>query len=213
MEKSEKEVISGTQTEVYPPLLRSWGEDRVTTSRTCSQSFLPAPCLAHTARLGSSLHPHQDLEHRVTKHRRDSEVRQFRKNHCRTKPPKSRPATQKQTPLNPKATFPRAPQRALGNKPSLFAPRVFLQPPLGSRATELSPRHPPRGWEPVSPTAALGKFPAKLSRRSPLLTLRRERAGGRAASRAPRRAQPWRAGNSSVIISAERLLPWIVYIL
>lgn len=45
-----------------------------------------------------------------------------------------------------------------------------------------------------------------------------EERAGRLPPRAPRSgcvqgAQWWRAGNSSVIISAERLLPWIVYIL
>lgn len=121
-------------------------------------------------------------------------------------------------PPNPKATSP----RALGNKPSLFAPHILLQPPLGSRATELSPRHPPRGWEPASP-AALGKFPGKLSRRaagSPgarlCLPWGEGRQAGclpRSASAGVRGAQRWRAGNSSVIISAERLLLWTVYIL
>lgn len=146
MERSGKEVISGTQTEVYPPLPPSWGNKKESLQTGhAPRVFCQSLAFAHTAYLGSNLQPHQDLWHRVTKHRCDNEVRQFNQKQCRIKPPKSRPAKEKRTP-NPKATFPRAPHRALGNPHSL--PLTSSSSPR-SAPKWLSPRHPPRGWEPV----------------------------------------------------------------
>lgn len=193
---------------------------RVATDRTRCQSFLPASRLCSHNLSGE--HPPAVPRPLASSHKtqmwQHGTPRNANKHQCRIKPPKDHLAGSEKTPPKPEGTLPRAPRGALGKPPSLFAPLALLQPLLSSKATEPTPsswgpgaRFPHRRLEnpqPSSPTAL------SAARRSPY-------PGARAGSPPPRARQSgcvqgaewWGAGNSSVIISAERLLLWIVYIL
>lgn len=174
MERSGKEVISGTQTEVYPPLRPGWGKEQesLQAGRTRSQSFLPASRLCSHNLSGEQ--PPSTPRALASSHKAQTWQRQFNKNRRRLEPPKSRPANKKKNHRSPK-------QHSQEHLPEHLESLTLCpsRPPA-------APARLPSGWahaalpgagSPPGSPAALGKFPAKLSRRTPLLTLGRGQAG------------------------------------
>lgn len=158
MKRRGREVISGTQSEVYPPLPMSWGKE--TESQQTGHAprvFCQPLAFAHTTYLRSILHLYRDLQRRATKHRCDNKLR-----------PKTPTSTSARWNLQRIAWLVRKKHRNPRQhfQEHLAVPLAILtlcpSPPPPAPAqlqSAWAPHRPPRrgvGWEPVSPPA-LGK--------------------------------------------------------
>lgn len=135
---------------------------RVTADRTCSQSLLPTSCrCSHNL---SGEHPPLVLRPFAPSHKtqtwQQGMPQNDKKNQRQTEPPKDRPVSYKKTQLTPRQHF----QKHLTMHLEILTLCPSRPPP--APAQWLSPNHPPRGWEPVSPPA-LGKSPAKFAHHTP----------------------------------------------
>lgn len=162
MERRGRELISGTQTEVYPPLPASWGKEKESLQTGhAPRVFCQPPAFAHTTYLGSILRQYWDLSRLVAKHRRDNKV------HPQTPTNTSAGPNLRKIPQLVTKKTNRTPRQHFQEHLAMHLEILTLCPSCPPAPDQwLSPHHPPRGWEPVSPPA-LGKSPAKFAHHTP----------------------------------------------